>query len=949
MSKQPIKLACFVFMLSQVLTIAGIAAEKPNLVGWWKFDEGSGTIAVDSSGNDVQGTLVSDPLWRDDGVHNGCLFFDGDQAHVRITHQDSLNPADGSFTAMFWAYLETTPGTSGSTNWDLAVNKRDSGSVGYYIGADRNQGNADQSGYRFMLGDIDANRKDTPFVTVPLGEWVFVTAVLDRDQNQQKISVDAGQTWATTIPPPGPVEPAQDLGIGWDIGLSNYWFHGRIDNVLIYDLPLSVPEILAVMEGGGDGYPLALRPDPADGALLEDTWTNLSWIPGSFALSHDVYFGTSFDDVNDGTDGTFVGNINVAFQAVGFQGFPAPDGLIPGTTYYWRIDEVNDADPNSPWKGDIWSFTIPSKKAYNPYPPDGVKYVDPNVTLNWTAGFDSKLHTVYFSEIFDDVNNASAGIPQTATTYRPFFGPLDLDKIYYWRVDEYDAVTTHKGNIWSFRTKPFIPIVDPNLIGWWTFDEGFGSTALDWSGHGNDCTLVDNPEWVEGHTDGALEFNGSNYITMNDVADDITSNDITLSGWVKTTDSHGLWLSSNTATGNVALWSIDQGRAAMYDGADSAYEGYSNTAVNDNEWHMLTYVRSGSTGYIYVDGVQENTHPADYSFSPTDRWSIAMEWDSGTPSDFLAGIVDDVRIYDKALTADEVQQLMRGDPLVAWDPGPRNKSTVDIKEAREPLRWSPGDEAAQHDIYFGTDKEAVSNADTSDTTGIYRGRQAAANYTLNEEIEWGGGPYFWRIDEYNNDTSISTGTTWSFTVADYLTVDDFESYNDLNEDEPDSNRIFYTWIDGFDNPAINGSIVGYANPPFAEQTIVHSDRQSMPFAYDNGVGISEATSVLTDMRDWTTEGVGILSLWFFGDPSNVAEPMYAALNGNAVVSHDDPDAALINTWTQWTIDLTLFADQGVNLANVNSITLGLGNKNNPVAGGAGLMFFDDIRLYAPIP
>jgi hypothetical protein len=72
-----------------------------------------------------------------------------------------------------------------------------------------------------------------------------------------------------------------------------------------------------------------------------------------------------------------------------------------------------------------------------------------------------------------------------------------------------------------------------------------------------------------------------------------------------------------------------------------------------------------------------------------------------------------------------------------------------------------------------------------------------------------------------------------------------------------------------------------------------------------------------------------------------------ALNGNAVVNHDNPDAALRTAWTRWNIDLTRFADQGVNLANVNTITLGLGNKNNPVAGGSGIMYFDDIRLYAP--
>jgi hypothetical protein len=157
------------------------------------------------------------------------------------------------------------------------------------------------------------------------------------------------------------------------------------------------------------------------------------------------------------------------------------------------------------------------------------------------------------------------------------------------------------------------------------------------------------------------------------------------------------------------------------------------------------------------------------------------------------------------------------------------------------------------------------------------------------------------------------------------------------------------WLDGFDNPAVNGSVVGYANPPFAEQTIVHSGSQSMPFAYDNAVGKSEATLTLTSARDWTVHGVNTLTIWFRGEAGNVAETLYVALNDSAVVTNDNPDAALATSWTQWNIDLTRFADQGVNLANVNSITLGLGDRSNPVAGGAGRMYFDDIRLYPPAP
>jgi hypothetical protein len=271
---------------------------------------------------------------------------------------------------------------------------------------------------------------------------------------------------------------------------------------------------------------------------------------------------------------------------------------------------------------------------------------------------------------------------------------------------------------------------------------------------------------------------------------------------------------------------------------------------------------------------------------------------------------------------------------------------VDVKQTQT-LTWSPGLFGASHQIFFGTDKDAVKNADTSSPEHQGSGNLGSESYNPGQ-LEWNT-TYYWRVDEANNANPDSPwrGSLWSFTTANFLTVDDMESYNDTNEGEPGSNRIYLTWIDGYDNPATNGSVVGNANAPFAEQTIVHGGLQSMPMAYDNAVGKSEAVLTLTSNRDWTVNGINTLTIWFRGEAANSAENLYVALNGSEVVNHDNPDAAQRVTWTEWNIDLKAFADQGVNLANVNSITLGLGNKNNPVAGGSGMMYFDDIRLYAP--
>jgi hypothetical protein len=137
--------------------------------------------------------------------------------------------------------------------------------------------------------------------------------------------------------------------------------------------------------------------------------------------------------------------------------------------------------------------------------------------------------------------------------------------------------------------------------------------------------------------------------------------------------------------------------------------------------------------------------------------------------------------------------------------------------------------------------------------------------------------------------------------------------------------------------------VGYPNPPFAEQSIVHSGNQSMPFEYDNAPGKSEATLTLTSNNDWTINGVDTLTIWYRGNAANSAETMYVTLNGSASVDNANPDATLAAGWTQWDTPLQAFADQGVTLTNVTSITIGLKSGT----GGTGMLFFDDVRLHPP--
>ena len=634
---------------------------------------------------------------------------------------------------------------------------------------------------------------------------------------------------------------------------------------------------------GGSGNPYARRPSPADEAMITGTFATMSWQAGDFAVSHDVYIGDNFDDVNDGTSDTFRVNQPGTFYAAGLTGYAFPDGLVPGTTYFWRIDEVNDADPNSPWKGKVWSFWIPSKKAYEPVPGDGVKFVDSeNLVLSWTAGLDAALHTVYFGDDYDTVATATTGGEQQGlTTFSP--GPLELDKTYYWRVDEFEQAGTHTGDIWSFKTLPDIAVTDPNLLGWWKLDEGTGTTVVDWSGHGNHGTLQGDPEWVEGYDGGALEFTGSSTYVDCGNAEALNIDVFSVSFWcnIPNTQGHNHMVSrGGHESASAVNWGVmmhgNEQRILFESFNDTTWPGIrADTTLGD--WHHVVATYDGDTMQLYHDGIlAETTSGAGMLLDQSRPFLIGARSDAGSAGAFFSGSIDDVRIYNKVVTEDEIDKIMTGDPMLAWGPSPANRSTPDIDSAT-PLSWSPGENAAQHDLYFGTDKDAVENADTSDTSGIYRDRQSGTSYIPPEGVEWGGGPYYWRIDEYNTDGTISKGKLWSYTVADFILVDDFEAYDIGN------NEIWFAWNDslgagaagspGYIPPNGTGSEIGDGNTgSYTEETIVHGGSQSMPYWYDNNKQgsnkYSEAKLTLTAPRDWTEEGVAELSLWFRGYPAS---------------------------------------------------------------------------------
>ncbi|MBN2314106.1 MAG: LamG domain-containing protein [Sedimentisphaerales bacterium] len=283
---------------------------------------------------------------------------------------------------------------------------------------------------------------------------------------------------------------------------------------------------------------------------------------------------------------------------------------------------------------------------------------------------------------------------------------------------------------------------------------------------------------------------------------------------------------------------------------------------NMTSWHefWITIEPDTSGGgthkvLVYADGLST---PSEFHVTSGTGGDFTESYISlGVGATPQAGAIDvDFMAYKEGIVTP-----IPSNPYLARAVNPTPGTIVSL-HAATPFGWTPGEGAVQHDLYLGTEEADVNDADTTDTTGIYQGRLNMPIYTPTDALELGQ-TYYWRVDEIVG-TTIHKGSVWSFTILDYLPIDDFEGYTD---DDLAGEAIWQTWIDGYGVDE-NGAQVGYLMPPYAERTIVHGGSQSMPFIFNNTSPSlnSEVVMTLDTQRDWTEQGVKALSLWFRGYP-----------------------------------------------------------------------------------
>jgi hypothetical protein len=341
-----------VLVLGLVLpNAANGVAPVPNS-GWWKLDEGSGTIARDSSGNGRHGSIEGAPTWTNPGWEGWgwCMQFGGDNDRITV---ESFELTGTGITLAAWIKPTSYKGDA------RIISKTEGGGTSehYWCMLLGTSGNTSEDRIQLRLRTNDGSGATAAIAPagaeIPLNEWTHVAVTWDASDPFMRLFSNGEETHSASK-----AGTAVATGPGLKIGIGNQSvsagagstirpFGGFIDDVRVYDYGLSADQLKELLVAV---FPaIASSPSPANGAEDVPRDVVLSWTPGDYAPAvngHIVYLNENFNDVNDGIGGT-------THSASSYD----PGRLNLGTTYFWRVDEVNAPPDSTVFKGETWSFT----------------------------------------------------------------------------------------------------------------------------------------------------------------------------------------------------------------------------------------------------------------------------------------------------------------------------------------------------------------------------------------------------------------------------------------------------------------------------------------------------------------------------------------------------------------------------------------------------------------
>jgi len=658
------------------------------LVGYWTFDgaDVSGTSATDRSGNSNTGTLTNGPVIAEGKIGQG-LSFDGVNDYVNITSIPSALFANTTFTASGWFKTSTA---------DRSILSQDNCDGGWFISMDSNSKLNVSLRTNGSCGAGSASRVSA--MNVADGVWHHFATVITTDtvtagNNNINIYVDgvlnqgsltAGTTYGTAG------DNKVQIGARYS---GDRPFSGSMDETRIYNRALSAGEIQSLyalgqsdktnsavsqpqgtgrLDSGLAGYwPL----DDGSGISATDSSTNANtgtlhggptWTTGRIASAVD-FDGTNDEisiadpasgvlDITDTTNFTFSGWFNRDTFTTDDALFTKRVGVAAGNTgYIAYIDDATDKltfevsdgtdeyqmESSSTFTATGWNhFTIVWNDSSSTLTKMYINGVEETTTNTGTFGNVNSLAnnvTFYFGTYLD-----------VSEFYQyPFDGKMD-DMRFYNRALSSDEVS----QLYRLNT----PMgVDTSLKGYWSFNgtDIAGTTAYDRSGTSNNCTLTNGPIVNSGVVGQGLFLDGSNDYVNCTNASVFQNTTGTISAWIKTNGAGSSYRGIVTKQNAYGMYLKDN-VLIMYDWGTYADR---STGINlaDNKWHLVTATfQSGVSAYIYIDG----TLVLSTAMTVSNQGDVVTVGNGGVAAgQNFAGAIDEVRIYNRALSAGEIQSL----------------------------------------------------------------------------------------------------------------------------------------------------------------------------------------------------------------------------------------------------------------------------------------------------
>ncbi len=955
MCRQLVSLAILCILLSPAApAMAFDAGPQPDLAGWWPFDEGGGTVAYDASGNENHGEFVGNPLWVP-GIIGGALEFTGSD-YVNCGNGDSLNIRD-QITIAFWFQVEAF-----SNEWEAFMSKGDGA---YRASRSGGTGNATH------MGITGGNYFDAPTVITD-GQWHHYCGTYDGSAAIIYIDgvEDGRQTYTGQIGD----SSTYDFWIGNNSQNTTRFLHGLLDDVRLYSRALSPEEIRIVMAGYAGT--IATDPDPADEAIDVPRDVVLSWNPMETATTRDVYFGASFDDVNEATRADPRGVLVSQGQAA--TTFDPPGLLDFGQLYYWRIDEINAPPDSTIFKGDVWSFTaepfaypVPNIIATSNGVSDAI--AGPEKTIDGSGINAADQHSteashmwlatpgdepLYVQYEFDRVYKLHEMLVWNYNSQFELllgFGLKDVTVEYSvdgeeWTVlgDFTFAQATARVTYAANTTVPFdgapVKYVRLNVNSGWGMMGQFGLSEVRF-------LFIPAQAREPQPDDAASEVDVTSALSWRD-GRDAASYDVYIA-----TDPNELALAGTVAATTFAPGNLEFG-STYYWMVDAINPDDPNPAWGSPLWSFSTQQ------YAWIDGFETYTDDIDAGEAIFDTWLDGWVNNTGSTVGYLQSpfaegtIVHSGRqsmplLYDNTTSPFYSETERVFDSPQNWTGNGADTLVLYIRGNAPAFQEMPDGQIVMSgigsDIWGSADQFRYAYKSLSGNGSITvrvdslirSDAWAKAGVMIRETLEAGSKHAFVAVTPDNGVSfqrrPVAGTDSFNTDVAGIVAPHWVKLTRTGNVFTAQQSADGVTWVDITVSPALEIQMAG--NVYIGLALTSHNTTVSTAAEFSNLTTTGNVTGA------WQTAEIGATQ----PTGNDSAEPMYVRIEdstgASATAVSADEAINLRPSWQEWRIPYADLA--GVNLSRAQKIVIGVGNRTSPSAGGSGTVYVDDIGFGRP--